>query len=538
MNLRIEKYYWKKGYKKIIGLDEAGRGPLAGPVTAAAVLILLPNKISLLKNEFFRKILLQARDSKKLSPKKREEIFRLIQKCSLIQFSHALVNEKVIDKINIEQATFKAMGICLKKLKINQKTSQHCLILVDGNRSIPKINYLQKTIIKGDDKILSIALASIIAKVIRDKIMITLAKKYPHYHFEIHKGYPTKLHRKLLKKYGPCKIHRKSYKPVRIIIQKSKLKLKIKNSNRKLLVILGPTASGKSDLAIKIAKLFNGEIISADSRQVYRGMDIGTGKVPRDKTKNTSYKLPDTSYYSEGIRHHLLDVADPKEYFSAAQYQKLAYKAIKEVQKKNKLPIFCGGTGLYLSAIIEGWQFPNVPPNAKLRQELEGLNTGQLFQKLRELDPKRAATIDKNNRRRLIRALEIIYQDNIVSPLKKKPLQEKILILGIKKDKEELQKLISKRLEKRLSDGMLEEVKKIKENGVSSKRLDDFGLEYRWLNRYLEKKITLLEMKEELYRDSCRYAKRQMTWFKKIPNVHWVTNDEEAIKLASDFLSN
>jgi ribonuclease HII len=215
MNLRIEKYYWKKGYKKIIGLDEAGRGPLAGPVTAAAVLILLPNKVSLLKNGFFKKILLQARDSKKLSPKKREEIFRLIQKCSLIQFSHALVNEKVIDKINIEQATFKAMRICLKKLKINQKTSQHCLILIDGNRNLPQINYLQKTIIKGDDKILSIALASIIAKVIRDKKMITLAKKYPHYYFEIHKGYPTKLHRKLLKKYGPCKIHRKSYKPVK-----------------------------------------------------------------------------------------------------------------------------------------------------------------------------------------------------------------------------------------------------------------------------------------------------------------------------------
>jgi ribonuclease HII len=210
MNLRIEKYYWKKGYKKIIGLDEAGRGPLAGPVTAAAVLILLPNKVSLLKNGFFKKILLQARDSKKLSPKKREEIFRLIQKCSLIQFSHALVNEKVIDKINIEQATFKAMKICLNKLKVKPD-----LILVDGNRSLPKINYLQKTIIKGDDKILSIALASIIAKVIRDKKMITLAKKYPHYYFEIHKGYPTKLHRKLLKKYGPCKIHRKSYKPVK-----------------------------------------------------------------------------------------------------------------------------------------------------------------------------------------------------------------------------------------------------------------------------------------------------------------------------------
>ena len=232
MNLKAEKYYWKKGYKIIVGLDEAGRGPLAGSVTAAAVIINskvtghlsspckrgsgIPASAGMTIQNF-KKILRNARDSKKLSPKKREEIFRLIQKCSLIQFSHALVNEKVIDKINIEQATFKAMRICLKKLKVKPD-----LILVDGNRSLPKINYWQKTIIKGDDKILSIALASIIAKVMRDKKMIKLSKKYPKYHFEIHKGYPTKLHRKLLKKYGPSKIHRKSYKPVRKIIKNLK----------------------------------------------------------------------------------------------------------------------------------------------------------------------------------------------------------------------------------------------------------------------------------------------------------------------------
>ncbi len=297
---------------------------------------------------------------------------------------------------------------------------------------------------------------------------------------------------------------------------------------------MGPTASGKSDLAIKTAKLFNGEIISADSRQVYRGMNIGTGKVPKD-----NYQIPNSKfYYSQGIRHHLLDIIDPNQQFSVAQYQKLALKAIKDVQKRDKLVILCGGTGLYLSAIIEGWQFPNIPPNTKLRQDLERSNTEQLFQKLRELDSKRATTIDKNNRRRLIRALEIIYQNKIVSPLKKKPLQEEILILGIKKDKEELQKLILERLEKRIEEGMIDEIKKLKENGIFSKRLEDFGLEYRWLNRYLEKKITLLEMKEGLYRDICHYAKRQMTWFKKIPNVHWVFNVEEAIKLSSDFLSN
>jgi len=232
MNLKAEKYYWKKGYKIIVGLDEAGRGPLAGPVTAAAVVVNskvtghlsspckrgsgIPASAGMTIQNF-KKILRNARDSKKLSAQQREKLFKLIKKCPEIQFSYSSASEKLIDKINIEQATFKAMKNCLNKLKVKPD-----LILVDGNRSLPKINYWQKTIIKGDDKILSIALASIIAKVMRDKKMIKLSKKYPKYHFEIHKGYPTKLHRKLLKKYGPSKIHRKSYKPVRKIIKNLK----------------------------------------------------------------------------------------------------------------------------------------------------------------------------------------------------------------------------------------------------------------------------------------------------------------------------
>lgn len=299
----------------------------------------------------------------------------------------------------------------------------------------------------------------------------------------------------------------------------------------KLLVILGPNASGKSKLATQLAKLFNGEIVSADSRQVYREMDLGTGKVKKD----TKYRTQDTNYYSQNIRHHLLNIVDPQEYFSVTQYQKSALLAIEDIQKRNKLPILCGGTGLYLSSITEGWQFPNVPPNKKLRQTLEKLNIEQLFQKLRGLDPKRATSIDKNNKRRLIRALEIIYQNKIVPPLKKKPPQEKILILGIKKNKEELQKLIKKRLERRLEEGMIDEVKKLKEQGITSKRLEDFGLEYRWLNRYLEKKISLEKMKEGLYRDICHYAKRQMTWFKKMKDVQWIERPEQAIKLTKLF---
>ncbi|MGC8851616.1 MAG: tRNA (adenosine(37)-N6)-dimethylallyltransferase MiaA [Minisyncoccia bacterium] len=315
--------------------------------------------------------------------------------------------------------------------------------------------------------------------------------------------------------------------------------LKIKNPNKKLLVIVGPTASGKSDLAIEIAKKFDGEIVSADSRQIYKGMNLGTGKVAKD----TEYLMQNTEYYSSGIRHYLLDIAEPQEYFSVAQYQKLALEAIKDIQKRNKLPILCGGTGLYINALIEGWELPEVSPNQKLRQELEKLDTEELFLKLQKLDPKRAKTIDKNNKIRLIRALEIIDKNKEVKPLKKNPLPYDILILSIKKENKELKELIKKRLIKRLEEGMIEEIKKLKEEGIPSKRFEDFGLEYRWINRYLENKISYEEMVNKLYRDICHYAKRQMTWirnkiFKSQFKSHWVNSKEEAINLVSLWLQD
>ena len=299
----------------------------------------------------------------------------------------------------------------------------------------------------------------------------------------------------------------------------------------KLLVILGPTASGKSDLAIKIAQLFNGEIISADSRQIYQGMNIGTGKVLQDDNKNLEF-------LSSGIRHHLLDIVSPQEYFSVAQYQKLALDAISDILQRDKLPIICGGTGLYISATIEGWQLPKIKPQEVLRQELERLTTQELFQKLKKLAPERAQTIDQNNKRRLVRALEIILSGQTIAPLKKQPLAYDIFIVGVKRSNEELKQRIKLRLEQRLAQGMIEEIKKLKDNGVNSRRLEDFGLEYRWVNRYLENKIDFETMKNNLYHDICQYAKRQMTWFKKIPNVHWVSNENEVIDLTHQFLAN
>ena len=214
MDLKTEKFYQKKGYKYIFGVDEAGRGALTGPVVAAVVIIRSPKfyktKLGRVKNKRLE-ILKTLKDSKKLNTKKREEIFKIMKQNPLINFSWSMVGEKTVDKINISEATFLAMRRSIKKLKKKMKINPN-LILVDGNQKISKLKSPQKTIIKGDEKISSIALASVVAKVIRDRKMIALAKKYPQYKFEIHKGYPTKLHKSLIKKYGICEIHRKSFK--------------------------------------------------------------------------------------------------------------------------------------------------------------------------------------------------------------------------------------------------------------------------------------------------------------------------------------
>ncbi|RLG13346.1 ribonuclease HII [Candidatus Pacearchaeota archaeon] len=212
MNLQTEKYYWKKGYKIIVGLDEVGRGPLCGPVTATAVIINPKFKI---ENKNFKEILKNTKDSKKLSEKQREKIFKLIPKCPYIKFAISSVGPKTIDKINIVNATKKAMKNCLNKI-LPRYNLKNVLVLIDGNKIIDKnLNIFQKAIVKGDDKIFSIALASIIAKVTRDRKMKKLSLQYPEYYFHQHKGYGTKLHKKLIKKYGPCKIHRQSYHPIK-----------------------------------------------------------------------------------------------------------------------------------------------------------------------------------------------------------------------------------------------------------------------------------------------------------------------------------
>lgn len=303
--------------------------------------------------------------------------------------------------------------------------------------------------------------------------------------------------------------------------------MSIVHGEPKIVVIVGPTASGKSDLAIKLAKKINGEIVSADSRQVYKGMDIGTGKVTRKEMS--------------GVPHYLLDVASPKRTFTVAHYQKLGRAAIKKILKKNKLPIVVGGTGFYIDALLYDYRLPAVKPDTKLRLELEKEPAEKLFARLQKLDPRRAKNIDRRNKRRLIRAIEIAEVTGAPIPpliransgIRKSGYE--ILKIGINPPSEKLKKKISTRLLKRLKRGMIAEVKKLHASGLSWRRLDNFGLEYRYASRHLRGLITKKEMMDILEKESWRYAKRQMTWWRKDKSIIWVEEPRYAMPLVKNF---
>ena len=288
-----------------------------------------------------------------------------------------------------------------------------------------------------------------------------------------------------------------------------------------IIVILGPTASGKSNLAVWLAKKLNSEVISADSRQVYRGLDIGSGKITKKEMA--------------GVAHHLLDVADPKKVFSIDQYQKLATRAINDILKRGKTPIICGGTGFYIDAIVDGRIWPAVTPNKKLRAELNKKTSAELLTELKKLDPKRVQTIDIKNPVRLIRAIEIATALGSVPKIKKKP-RYNVLKIGLNPGLEILKNNIHNRLTKRLHQGMLAEAKKLHDDGVSWRRLEALGLEYRYQALFLQGKITKTEMIKQIEKESLKYAKRQMTWFKRDKNIFWNKNKTQINNLTKKFL--
>lgn len=311
---------------------------------------------------------------------------------------------------------------------------------------------------------------------------------------------------------------------------------------KKIIVILGPTASGKSDIAVNLAmwlgsktiskkfKINGAEIISADSRQVYKGMNIGTGKITKKEMR--------------GIPHHLLDVTSPKQKFDVSKYKQLAEKAIEKISSKNKISIICGGTGFYIQAVVDNIVYPNVVPDKILREKLEKEPIENLLTTLQRLDPERFKTIDQKNKRRIIRSIEIAKNLGEVPAIKSSPRYQSLQI-GISKNKGDLAKLIEKRLLKRLGKGMINEVKKLHSDGASWKKLIEFGLEYKYISLYLQKKISKQEMVDQLNLAIRQYAKRQMTWFKRDQRINWLSekntksrNEKEARNLIKNFLTS
>lgn len=285
------------------------------------------------------------------------------------------------------------------------------------------------------------------------------------------------------------------------------------SGKKTMMVILGPTASGKTALSIKLAHQFNGEIISADSRQIFRYMDIGTDKIPVSK--------------QEGIPHYLLDVVDPKEEFTLADYKHNALKIISEIHKRQKLPILCGGTGLYLNSIIENYQIPQVAPQYDLRQKLAEYcqKHGQLalHKLLQQSDPEAAARIHPNNVRYVIRALEI----NMAGNQNKKDSKGEQLYctfsIGIEWPREALYERINQRVDNQLERGLLNEVKMLLMKSYDEKLPSMTSLGYLELISYIKGECTLEQAVEKIKQNTRNYAKRQITWFKRYKNIHWLT---------------
>lgn len=272
----------------------------------------------------------------------------------------------------------------------------------------------------------------------------------------------------------------------------------------KLIVIAGTNASGKSGLGVELASRYGGEVVSADSRQVFRGLDLGSGKI--------------TPQEMRGVPHHLIDVCQPGDFFSMADFQRLAYAAIDGIQDRGKLPFLVGGTGLYVDAVAEGYELSDRAPDLALRAELETHTTPELYQMLQEKLP--GTEIDPKNRNRVMRALERLAADDY-HPGKRQPRYE-VLKLGVSWDRETLKQRIDERLERRLRDGMVQEVQGLLDAGVSREFLMKLGLEYRYLTRYLDGELTYEQMVLELGNAIKKFAKRQVTWFKKDPAIHWL----------------
>lgn len=293
------------------------------------------------------------------------------------------------------------------------------------------------------------------------------------------------------------------------------------NFNFDILVVLGATATGKTSLAVELAKKYEGEIISADSRQVYRGMDIGSGK--------------DIHEYGE-VKYHLIDIVEPSEEYHLFNYQADCFKAIATINSHSKLPILAGGTGLYLDSVLDSYEMIDVPENIQLRLELAELSDDQLRAKLFELNSKQHNTTDCIDRNRLYRAIEIAAAKANAVPSPVTFPQLAALNIGIQWERKELHKKIDARLNERFKAGMIEEVVTLHKNGVSYQTLELKGLEYRLIALYLQGKLNHNDMKQKLASSIKKFAKRQDTWFRRMERkghvIHWVAGNQNPFEAA------
>ncbi len=304
----------------------------------------------------------------------------------------------------------------------------------------------------------------------------------------------------------------------------------------KLVVVLGPTGAGKTSLSIDLARRFNGEIISADSRQIYKKMDIGTAKVPGRWGKHAQTK--ESVFLYEKIPHYLVDFIDPGQDFTLAQFKESAVKRAYEISQRGCLPLLVGGTGLYIHAVVDNLLIPAVPPNKKLRSSLEQKTNEQLVSLLQKLDPMIVKTVDHKNQRRLIRALEVcIWTGRPFSEQQKKgePFFN-ALQLGLNVPRPELHRNIDQRAEQMMKDGLLEEVRALVKQRYGWHLPAMSGTGYRQFAEYFAGKIDLGTVVEILKRDTRRYARRQMTWFGRDERIKWIKDNREAFELMEKFL--
>ncbi len=286
----------------------------------------------------------------------------------------------------------------------------------------------------------------------------------------------------------------------------------------KLVIIAGTNASGKSGLGIELALKYGAEIVSADSRQVFKGLDLGSGKVTAEEMK--------------GVPHHLLDVAEPNEFFSLSHYQKLAYAAIDDIHARGGRPFLVGGTGLYVNAVADGYNLNEAEPDPAIRQQVEAMSLEELTELIREKNPEALNRLDLKNKRRLERAAEKALAGK-GAELPSQPRYETLMI-GVTWPRDVLYERIRERLDRRLKEGMIEEVENLRANGATDEFLYKLGLEYRYILMYLRGEFADFDaFYNKLFMEIRHLAKEQMTWFRKRIDINWIDMQKEPFEEAS-----